>query len=96
MPAVPMALEGEHNDLAIMAAELKRQMGDKRSLDLQIAYAHLLNYLGHRLHERADPKRLPMLVYVAQSGDRVITLCFRRYRDSASLQIAYDSAVERA
>lgn len=94
MTAEVVELEGSQKVLALVSADLHivQGRGFERPREVQIALSHLLGGLGESLYTGTDVHRR---VYVARHGTRVVTLCFRRHTDSGSLQVAYDSAVDR-
>lgn len=93
-----MELDGAERDMAFLVADLHNLLrGErKRATGPLVAQSYLLSYLGGELRALTDPKHLPLTVYVARDGARVVTLCYRKHRDPTSLQVAYDSAVEDA
>lgn len=95
---IPQELEGAERDMALVIADLRSLLATerKRATGPQIALSYLLAHLGEKLRVRTDPKHLPLTVYVAREGQRVVTLCYRKHRDPTSLQIAFDSEVEEA
>ena len=95
---IPQELEGAERDMALVIADLRSLLTAerKRATGPQIALSYLLAHLGEKLRERTDPRHLPLTVYVAREGQRVVTLCYRKHRDPTSLQIAFDSEVEEA
>lgn len=98
MTAIPVDLTGPQNDAAIVAADMRilRESSFSRPKELQIALSYVLSALGESLYDYDDVERRSQRrnVYVARSGSRVVTLCYRRHTDSGSLQIAYDSAMD--
>ena len=97
---VPVALEGAHRKLALMVADLQQMRVERldRTRELQIAQSHLLCALGEAIYQHGERERRVQrrTIYVVMDGSRVVTLCYRRHNDPASLQIAYDSALETA
>lgn len=95
---IPQELEGAERDMALVIADLRNLLTTehKRATAPRIALSYLLSHLGTRLRARTDPRYLPLTVYVAREGQRVVTLCYRKHRDPTSLQIAFDSEVEEA
>lgn len=100
MTAIPVDLAGPQCSIALIAADLQivQQESFERPRELQIAKSHLLSGLGESLYDYSDKEHRSQRrnVYVARDGARVVTLCYRHVKDSGSLQIAYDSTVDKA